>query len=151
MLFVPITPDLLLIRRINEIHFHFFHVCLLSADMDALGAMGGGGPSSSHIPPSVSINPPAGPSSYASDPPHHEYKTPAAPASTPVSGPTSVATPTAHYAAPATGSVQLQVEDYNKGMQYCKYASSALQYQDAKTAIEYLQKALTLLTTGVDQ
>lgn len=33
---------------------------------------------------------------------------------------------------------------------YCKYASSALNYDDVKTAIENLQKALTLLTTGQD-
>ncbi|EDW17248.1 vacuolar protein sorting-associated protein VTA1 homolog [Drosophila mojavensis] len=33
---------------------------------------------------------------------------------------------------------------------YCKYAGSALNYDDVKTAIENLQKALKLLTTGAE-
>ncbi|CAO1327301.1 unnamed protein product [Diamesa tonsa] len=37
-----------------------------------------------------------------------------------------------------------------KASKYCKYASSALQYDDVKTAIDNLQKALTILTTGQD-
>lgn len=41
-------------------------------------------------------------------------------------------------------------EMMQKANKYCKYASSALQYDDIKTAIDNLQKALTLLTTGQD-
>ncbi|KAK3097384.1 hypothetical protein FSP39_009162 [Pinctada imbricata] len=44
--------------------------------------------------------------------------------------------------------VQLHAEDYQKAMKYCKYASSALQYEDPSTAISNLTKALKLLTTG---
>ncbi|CAI9729406.1 Hypothetical predicted protein [Octopus vulgaris] len=44
--------------------------------------------------------------------------------------------------------VTLTTQDYQKAMKLCKFASSALQYEDSKTAIENLQKALTLLTTG---
>ena len=33
-------------------------------------------------------------------------------------------------------------------MKLCKFASSAMQYEDSKTAIENLTKALNLLTTG---
>lgn len=42
-------------------------------------------------------------------------------------------------------------EDYHKAQKYCKWAGSALQYEDAPTAIENLQKALRLLTTGRDE
>lgn len=44
--------------------------------------------------------------------------------------------------------VSLNPQQYQKCMKYCKYASSALQYEDSKTAIDNLTKALTLLTTG---
>jgi vacuolar protein sorting-associated protein VTA1 len=40
--------------------------------------------------------------------------------------------------------------DYTKAQKYCKYASSALQYEDVPTAIDNLQKALRLLQTGKD-
>ena len=33
-------------------------------------------------------------------------------------------------------------------MKLCKYANSALQYEDKTTAVENLTKALNLLTTG---
>lgn len=35
-----------------------------------------------------------------------------------------------------------------KAQKYCKFAGSALQYNDVTTAIDNLQKALLLLTTG---
>jgi len=46
------------------------------------------------------------------------------------------------------GSVALKPEDYARAMKLCKFATSALQYEDSKTAIENLTKALSLLTTG---
>ncbi|XP_071323640.1 vacuolar protein sorting-associated protein VTA1 homolog isoform X3 [Trachinotus anak] len=49
---------------------------------------------------------------------------------------------------PPTGGVQLGPEDFTKAQKYCKYAGSALQYEDIGTAIQNLQKALKLLTTG---
>ncbi|XP_045196146.2 vacuolar protein sorting-associated protein VTA1 homolog [Mercenaria mercenaria] len=49
-----------------------------------------------------------------------------------------------------TNGVDLNTQHYQKAMKYCKYASSALQYEDSKTAIDNLTKALTLLTTGKD-
>ena len=48
------------------------------------------------------------------------------------------------------GVAQLNAQQYQKAMKYCKYAGSALQYEDSKTAIENLEKALTLLRTGRD-
>ncbi|EEC13623.1 hypothetical protein IscW_ISCW021671 [Ixodes scapularis] len=44
--------------------------------------------------------------------------------------------------------VSLQPDDFHKAQKYCKYAGSALQYEDVPTAIDNLQKALRLLTTG---
>lgn len=44
--------------------------------------------------------------------------------------------------------VVLKPEDYANAMKYCRFASSALQYEDAKTAIENLSKALHVLTNG---
>ncbi|XP_031608765.1 vacuolar protein sorting-associated protein VTA1 homolog isoform X2 [Oreochromis aureus] len=46
------------------------------------------------------------------------------------------------------GGVQLSPEDFTKAQKYCKYAGSALQYEDVGTAVQNLQKALKLLTTG---
>ncbi|GFO27269.1 vacuolar protein sorting-associated protein vta1 homolog [Plakobranchus ocellatus] len=51
---------------------------------------------------------------------------------------------------PNPGGVQLTSQQYQTGIRYCKFASSAMQYEDAQTAIENLTKALKLLTTGVD-
>ncbi|KAM6906200.1 vacuolar protein sorting-associated protein VTA1 homolog [Lycodopsis pacificus] len=46
------------------------------------------------------------------------------------------------------GGVHLTAEDFTKAQKYCKYAGSALQYEDVGTAVQNLQKALKLLTTG---
>ncbi|XP_012674579.1 vacuolar protein sorting-associated protein VTA1 homolog isoform X2 [Clupea harengus] len=46
------------------------------------------------------------------------------------------------------GDVRLTAEDFTRAQKYCKYAGSALQYEDVTTAIQNLQKALKLLATG---
>ncbi|XP_075872599.1 vacuolar protein sorting-associated protein VTA1 homolog [Nelusetta ayraudi] len=46
------------------------------------------------------------------------------------------------------GGVNLSAQDFTKAQKYCKYAGSALQYEDVSTAVQNLQKALKLLTTG---
>ncbi|XP_030627568.1 vacuolar protein sorting-associated protein VTA1 homolog isoform X2 [Chanos chanos] len=46
------------------------------------------------------------------------------------------------------GDVRLTPEDFTRAQKYCKYAGSALQYEDVATAVQNLQKALKLLTTG---
>ncbi|PNF30949.1 putative vacuolar protein sorting-associated protein VTA1 [Cryptotermes secundus] len=48
------------------------------------------------------------------------------------------------------GGVKLNPEQMNKAQKYCKWAGSALNYDDVPTAITNLQKALTLLQTGQD-
>lgn len=49
---------------------------------------------------------------------------------------------------PGPGGVTLSPQDFTKAQKYCKYAGSALQYEDVSTAVQNLQKALKLLTTG---
>uniref|UniRef100_A0A8C9G3Q5 Vesicle trafficking 1 n=1 Tax=Pavo cristatus TaxID=9049 RepID=A0A8C9G3Q5_PAVCR len=44
--------------------------------------------------------------------------------------------------------VRLTPEDFARAQKYCKYAGSALQYEDVSTAVQNLQKALKLLITG---
>jgi len=46
------------------------------------------------------------------------------------------------------GGVALKPEDYARAMKLCKFATSALQYEDSKTAVDNLTKALNLLTAG---
>ncbi|KAM9679178.1 vacuolar protein sorting-associated protein VTA1 homolog isoform 3-T3 [Dama dama] len=46
------------------------------------------------------------------------------------------------------GDIRLTPEDFARAQKYCKYAGSALQYEDVGTAVQNLQKALKLLTTG---
>lgn len=49
------------------------------------------------------------------------------------------------------GDVSLRPEDFQRAQKYCKWAGSALQYEDVSTAVDNLQKALRLLTTGEDK
>ena len=46
---------------------------------------------------------------------------------------------------PTQPSSTLSPEDSEKAQKYCRFAASALQYEDVKTAIENLHKALALL------
>ncbi|XP_026521976.1 vacuolar protein sorting-associated protein VTA1 homolog [Notechis scutatus] len=46
------------------------------------------------------------------------------------------------------GEIRLTAEDFSRAQKYCKFAGSALQYEDVNTAVQNLQKALKLLTTG---
>uniref|UniRef100_UPI00398EC343 vacuolar protein sorting-associated protein VTA1 homolog isoform X1 n=2 Tax=Pristiophorus japonicus TaxID=55135 RepID=UPI00398EC343 len=52
------------------------------------------------------------------------------------------------YSVKPQGEIRLTPEDYARAQKYCKYAGSALQYEDVGTAVQNLQKALQLLTTG---
>uniref|UniRef100_A0A3Q3XIT4 Vacuolar protein sorting-associated protein VTA1 homolog n=1 Tax=Mola mola TaxID=94237 RepID=A0A3Q3XIT4_MOLML len=142
--------------------------------MDQDGEAGGPPPSQSHMDqdqgqdPAPGIGFTAGPGSGPEGPPtttnynnihippgaHAPANTPAevlppAAAVKPVPLPRSVPTvdPTL-LVAQQQGGVQLSPEDFTKAQKFCKYAGSALQYEDVSTAIQNLQKALKLLTTG---
>ncbi|OWF45848.1 vacuolar protein sorting-associated protein VTA1 homolog [Mizuhopecten yessoensis] len=85
------------------------------------------------------------PSPAGSQPPgaHAPPSTPQQPQQ-PVGG-TAVWTPPSN-----TAGVQLTADQYQKALKFCKYASSAIQYEDSTTAINNLTKALKLLSTGKD-
>jgi len=46
--------------------------------------------------------------------------------------------------------VQITPAQITKAQKYCKFAASALNYDDVEESITNLQKALKLLTTGED-
>ena len=49
-----------------------------------------------------------------------------------------------------TSGVQLGPAEIAKAQKLCKFASSALEYEDVQGAIEYLSQATKLLQTGKD-
>ncbi|CAN9507361.1 unnamed protein product [Ophioblennius macclurei] len=116
------------------------------------GSFRGGAPPQTYDGPDQSLDPGPGPSAGIgfvpgagpgpSGPPSTNYNNihippgAHAPANTPAELP------------PPAGGVQLSAEDFTKAQKYCKYAGSALQYEDVGTAVQNLQKALRLLTTG---
>lgn len=53
-------------------------------------------------------------------------------------------------ASPPQSSISLNADQMEKAQKYCKWASSALTYEDVATAINNLQKALNLLKFGKD-
>jgi len=63
----------------------------------------------------------------------------------------STSTTNVYPQAEKTGDISLRPDDFQKAQKYCKWAGSALQYEDVPTAIGNLQKALKLLTTGQDE
>ena len=57
--------------------------------------------------------------------------------------------PVAPVLAPATGQFpSLSMEQISRAQKLCKFAVSSLDYQDSKTAVENLNKALFLIQTG---
>lgn len=89
------------------------------------------------VPPPVGISPSSG-----------VHAPPSTPSGSSQPSPTSSST----YIPPvASSGVVLKPEHFHKAQKYCKWAGSALQYEDVATAVSNLQKALTLLTTGQDE
>ncbi|XP_058460445.1 vacuolar protein sorting-associated protein VTA1 homolog [Malaya genurostris] len=98
--------------------------------------------------------PPSGPTNFTTNDPFSTVKPP-----TPPSEPEKPPGGFQPYTGPSnTGSsegglsqgVQLTPDQIIKAQKYCKWAGSALNYEDIKSAIDSLQKALRLLQTGQD-
>lgn len=100
--------------------------------------------------------PPSGPTNFVTNDPFSNLKPP-----TPPSEPEKPPGGFQAYTGPPAGSdevrpptsgsgVQLTADQLTKAQKYCKWAGSALNYEDVKNAIENLQKALRLLQTGQD-
>ncbi|XP_059144007.1 vacuolar protein sorting-associated protein VTA1 homolog [Physella acuta] len=94
------------------------------------------------------------PPSTPQDPPRTDYQAPTlhtSPQPAPRSGANQYSNVLPDWTPPPNpAGVKLTAEQFQKGIKYCKFASSAMQYEDAVTAIANLTKALKLLTTGVD-
>lgn len=98
--------------------------------------------------------PPSGPTNFVTNDPFSNVKAPTPPSEPekppggwqPYSGSADVAAPVAGTMAGVT----LTPDQLTKAQKYCKWAGSALNYEDVKTAIDNLQKALRLLQTGQD-
>lgn len=108
--------------------------------------------------PPISPGPPSGPTNFTTNDPFSNVKAPTPP-SEPEKPPggwkpytagseTVAAAPEA--AAVAASGVTLTPDQITKAQKYCKWAGSALNYEDVKTAVDNLQKALRLLQTGQD-
>ena len=52
---------------------------------------------------------------------------------------------------PATTRVQLGPHEITSAQKLCRFASSALEYEDVQGAMEYLEKAMRLLKTGKEE
>lgn len=118
-------------------------------------------PTHPHPPPgSVPVFPPADQSSPVPKPRTHLPPQNDPPAPTPMQ-PQQPITPQVQQPLPTAtpilqpGSITihpgLTFKEYSQASKYCRYASSALDYEDAKTAINNLTKALRLLQTGRDE
>ncbi|XP_003746613.1 vacuolar protein sorting-associated protein VTA1 homolog [Galendromus occidentalis] len=96
---------------------------------------------SAHPPPQVPQQPPRDESlgAYPKVPQYSNTASVAPAAPVPVPPPT-----------PAGGLPSISTDQVLKAQKYCKYANSALTYEDINTAVLNLHKALALLTTGVD-
>lgn len=60
-------------------------------------------------------------------------------------------TPTIPKYEPPPANVTLTPDQMAKAQKYCKYAGSALNFDDVKSAIDNLERALHILTTGEDK
>uniref|UniRef100_A0A182JQY0 Vta1/callose synthase N-terminal domain-containing protein n=1 Tax=Anopheles christyi TaxID=43041 RepID=A0A182JQY0_9DIPT len=112
-------------------------------------------------PPVSPQPPPAGPTNFTTTDPFSYVKAPTPPSEPekppggfqpytggPVAGMAGLPVETSRLVTP--GGVQLRPEQITKAQKYCRWAESALNYEDLKTSIDNLQKALRLLQTGQD-
>ncbi|XP_053683155.1 vacuolar protein sorting-associated protein VTA1 homolog [Sabethes cyaneus] len=113
-------------------------------------------PGGGHPPYQTPVGPPSAPTGFTTNDPFSNVKPP-----TPPSEPEKPPGGFQPYTGPqvGTGDVSTQLgssgakltsDQLNKAQKYCKWAGSALNYEDVKTAIDNLQKALRLLQTGQD-
>uniref|UniRef100_A0A1Q3FC11 Vacuolar protein n=1 Tax=Culex tarsalis TaxID=7177 RepID=A0A1Q3FC11_CULTA len=103
--------------------------------------------------------PPSGPTNFVTNDPFSNVKAPTPPSEPekppggwqPYTGPSAgVSGGSAEVAVAPVAGVSLTPDQLTKAQKYCKWAGSALNYEDVKTAIDNLQKALNLLQTGQD-
>ena len=130
-------------------------------DLDADLGGGGGGGGSFDVPPPQSGPPP----SYPTFPPAPSLPapTPSPDSQRPVAKPRHLADPSqppppqaavAPRPAPAPApqaQAKISSVDVSRAQKLCKFASSALDYEDVAGAVDFLQKAINLLKTGKEE
>jgi len=149
--FGELTPEVAHFRKYAKMKAAYIHNCLKNGETPVAGPLtgeddeesGGGGADGAEPAPKENI-PGAGGFVPASAPPPapaptsaHGGFTPAPPVSLPAPG-----------VANSSGAASLSIEQTSRVQKLCKYAISALDYQDTNTAIDNLTKALHLCKTG---
>jgi len=159
--FGEVTPEVSHYRKYAKMKAAYIHNCLKNGETPIAGPLAGGEDEEEE-----NSGPGAPPESH-SQPPGGFVAPPANSFNPPPSG-----VPTAHYEAPpppmassnppsnqfagmeinppggSGGGTTLSYEQISKAQKMCKYAISALDYQDTATAIDNLTKALHLCKTG---
>uniref|UniRef100_A0A1L8DWR8 Putative vacuolar protein n=1 Tax=Nyssomyia neivai TaxID=330878 RepID=A0A1L8DWR8_9DIPT len=164
--FGELTDEVQQNRKYAKWKAAYIHTCLKNGETPIPGPMAGGeeegdeeegavGPPAPKVepqtpPPSIPINPHTGALDITSpeqlpDPPKEPERPPGG--FQPYIPP---AGEDANAYQPPRGDVTLTADQITKAQKYCKWAGSALNYDDISTAIDNLQKALRLLKTGQD-
>ncbi|XP_035687596.1 vacuolar protein sorting-associated protein VTA1 homolog isoform X2 [Branchiostoma floridae] len=155
--FGELSEDLIKHRKYARWKSAYIHDCLRKGETPMPGPLGGeeGGV---EAPPPMGFKdlPPQQPAVNQFPPPTNQvppgaHAPPTTPAETPSNPVPTQPAPVAYdnYLQPtASGGVSLTMDEMNKASKLCRYAISALQYEDVPEAINNLQKALRLLTTG---
>jgi len=139
--FGPLTPENAHYRKYAKMKAAYIHNCLKNGETPIAGPLAGEddddegeAPQEEHQEdiPSLPVNPPSAP--------------PSAPAAFPAPSP-AVAMSNMAISNPGS-SASLSYDKVARAQKLCKYAISALDYQDTNTAVENLTKALHLVKTG---
>lgn len=110
-------------------------------------------------PPAVDFKPPpAGPTNFTTTDPFSHVKAPSPPSEPekspggfkPYMGDPSASGGSGPELLVNAAGIQLRPDQITKAQKYCRWAESALNFEDLKTSIDNLQKALRLLQTGQD-
>jgi len=142
--FGPLTPENAHYRKYAKMKAAYIHNCLKNGETPIAGPLADGDDDENEDQEEhQDDNSPA-----SENPP---YAPPSAPASAPTPTPTPAVAPAMSnmsISSPAGATATLSYDKVAKAQKLCKYAISALDYQDTKTAVENLTKALHLVQTG---
>jgi len=157
--FGELTPEVAHFRKYAKMKAAYIHNCLKNGETPVAGPLtgeddeesGGGGTEGAPAAPKENL-PGGGGFVAASAPPPAPGPTPTpTPTPTPAHGGFTPAPPVSLPApgvANSSGAASLSIEQTSRVQKLCKYAISALDYQDTNTAIDNLTKALHLCKTG---
>lgn len=151
--FGELTPEVAHYRKYAKMKAAYIHNCLKNGETPIAGPLVGGDDEEGEEPADTFTSPPGGfvpPPGAGAPPPHYEAPPPhyeAPPPTTVDPNPPSNQFAAMELTQPGNSS-SLSHGQISKVQKLCKYAISALDYQDTPTAIENLTKALHLCKTG---